>query len=164
MTTKTIQEHKTRGGEAFRVNVTKNIAADGTLTLQLQNPSQPDVKYTITDVKVTMLGPFAIRRPVQPSVTAGTETAVHSKRFGYIDSTAVNAYIDSTYTEETDVEIEYVGKDDSQPGEVTNSFGGENNDTVGILMNGSSFLIEVQNRSSTNAYDASITADFYETS
>jgi hypothetical protein len=163
MTDITIEEHKIKRGESFRVCVNKNLSAGGTLTLHVSNPANSGKDIVISRVKVTSPGPFTMRHPCGADYTAGTEAFIGNRRHGDGEpSSVVTAYQDSTWSNANNVIEEYIGKDDSQPGSSDNSLGGQTSDPVGIVVEGGDYLIEVENRSGSTAYDASIRIDFYE--
>lgn len=164
MTEQSIEDYKVRQGDAYRVNVTKNLSAGGTLTLHLDNPFDSGKNIVITKVKSTMVGPFTARHPVHADYTAGTSRTAENRRHGETNPSVIDAYVDSSYSNQDFLDEEYYGKDDSTVGENSNSVGGEGEGAVGSLIEGGDFLYEILNRSGSTAYDASITIEFYETS
>lgn len=164
MPEQSVEDYKVKHGDAYRVNVNKNLSAGGTLSLHLRNPSDSGKNIVITKVKSTMVGPFASRHPVHADYTTGTGVAEENRRHGEESPSIANAYVDSTYSNEDFVDEEYYGKDDSTVGENSNSVGGEGEGAVGSIIEGGDFLYEIKNRSGSTAYDGSITIEYYVTS
>jgi hypothetical protein len=164
MTEHTIEEHKIRTNSAYRFNVNDLVSAGGSLSAHISLPADSSDELVITSAKVTMLGPYTLKKPVEPDVTKGTENTISNRREGNsnVDSVATG-YKNSTYTNETELQSEYIGKDDSQPGAAVDEFGGESNTAVGTVVSGGDFIIELENRSSATEYNGSITIEFYET-
>lgn len=158
MTNKPIEQYKTRQGDSYRANVAKNIAAGGTLSIQLENPADSGRRLVITAIKITTTGPLEMRVPRRFDVTTGTANDVENKNIGSTKSSVANAYKDSTYSNEETVEKEYLGS-----GTGANAFGGQDTDVTGSVLQEESLLVEVENTGS-EADDASISIEFYETS
>lgn len=158
MTEKPIEQFKTRQGDAYRTNVSKNVAAGGTLSLQIEDPSSSGKRLVITSIKITANGPFELRVPRRFDVTTGTESLVENKNIGSEKSSEANAYQDSTFSNADAVETEYLGS-----GGGANAFGGVDTDVTGAILQGNSLLVEIENLDSS-ARDASISVEFYETS
>lgn len=119
MTEKPIEQFKTRKGDTYRVNVSKEVASDGTLSLQVEDPDNSGTRLVITSIKITTRGPVTIRTPRRFDVTTGTSVSIENKNIGSTDSSVANAYQDSTYSNEDSVQIEYLGS-----GAGANLFGG----------------------------------------
>lgn len=164
MVSRTTAEHKTANGDAYRANVFKNVGGAGTLSLHINNPTDSGVKLIITAIKVTVMGPFTLRRPVDASITDGSATDVANKAVGSTKTTSANAFQDSTYSGESFETVEYLGDDDSIVGENSNAFGGADVDLLGAILEGEDFIIEITNRQASTAADAAITVEYYEVS
>ncbi len=164
MTRQTVEDYKVKNGEAFRVNVTENLASGGTLNCHISNPSGSGKNIVITKVKSGMVGPFTNKHPVRPDVTDGDSAFVENRRSGDDYTGIVEAYKNSSWSNADKVEEEYYGKDDSAPGNNDNAVGGDSDTAVGSVMENSEFVVGVENRSDSTAYDAFITVEYYETS
>lgn len=158
MTEKPIEQHKTRIGDAYRANVSKDVSADGTLSLQIENPTDSGTRLIITAIKITVTGQFELRVPRRFDDTQGSAVIIENKNIGSTKISAANAYKDSTYTNADDVETEYLGS-----GQGANAFGGQDTDVTGTVLQESSLIIELENLDSS-ARNASITVEYYETS
>ena len=163
MTRQSVEEYKVKNGDAFRTNTYANVAAGDTLTLHISNVSD-SVDAVITGVKITCVGPYEIRKPINFDVSAGNSITVNNRLYetGESRDTVMNAHSGSTYTNEETRFTEYHGKDDTQPGSASNSYGESSDDPVGDIAPEGDFLVEVYNRSADTAHDASITVEYYE--
>lgn len=165
MTDITIEEYKLRNGEGFRATVHKEVTSNGTLTLHIHNPSDSGMQVVISRVRMSSPGPYTIRHPMNADYTTVTvDDSYNRYHGGGFDSSSAVIYQDSSYSNEEATFEEYIGVDDSQPGESSNAVGGYTSDPVGIVAEGGDFLFELENRSSSTAYDSSISIDFYESS
>lgn len=158
MTEKPIEQFKTRQGDTYRANVSKQVASDGTLSLQIEDPPDSGRRLVITAIKITTRGPVQIRTPRRFDVTTGTATNIENKNIGSTNSSVANAYQDSTYTNADVVQTEHLGS-----GSGANLFGGVDTDVTGAVLQGNSLLVELENLDSS-ARDMSITVEYYETS
>lgn len=159
MTSKTTNEHKIRQGDAYEVNVSKNVSGGGSLNLHVENPSSSGSRIVITSVRVSTTGPFDVERPRAFTVdSTGTEQTVYNRAIGASNGSDSTVYQDTSFSSADDTMTEHLANSAGP------AVGDTDEDVQGAILEDEDYIIQLSNRDASTPHDASITIRFFETS
>lgn len=161
MTEQSIEEHKVRSEEGFIINIDENIGPDGSTTLHFENPPGDGVRAIVTKIKVNSPdGKVIVEQPYGFTIDSlGTEHPIENRARGSSVESAMNAYKDTTYSGASHVDRSYIG---SGTGGAGNIGGAISQDISNTVLSDSDMIITMQNASSSNSRDVSLTMTYYE--